>query len=335
MPPIGDNDQAFTDQFPRYSEKTFHIAPQTDPDMPANTGFQTLHFLDYTPSEDQNTENTPEYGGGSASVDATDPDFGDITVSGNIRRRLCLNEEALYLAYALGRPETVENGDGTFTHIYTSGKSILPLGTIRDADTQNTRLVDGVAWNSLSLAIAQGGGRQEVSSDLTPRGITLNPPSPLDDAAQLSAVDRLFVRQNQMRVMVDNVQLGRLLDGSLEYNADIQTERYVEPGDRINATYVGDPTLAISFGVRHVTEAQRAALGGPDAPLNVKIVGDGPVINGIQSSITFEVPRVIGPRVLPEKDDKLQRLNFAGNASRGTTDWMLRVTLINTFNPFI
>lgn len=334
MPPIGDNNQAFTDQFPRYSEKTFHIAPQTDPDVPATTGFQTLHFLDYTATEDQNTENTPEYGGGSASVDATDPDFGDITVSGNIRRRLCLNEEALYLAYALGKPETTVNPDGTFTHIYTSGKSSLPLGTIRDSDSQNTRLVDGVAWNSLSLAIAQGGARQEVSSDLTPRGITLNGPSILDAASQSPALARLFVRQNQMRVLISDVQLGRLLDGSLEYNADIQSERYVEPGDRVNATYIGDPTLAISFGVRHVTEAQRAALGGPDTPLAVKIIGDGPVVDGAPTSITYESPRVIGPRVLPEKDDKLQRLNFAGNASRGTTDWMLRVTLINTFNPF-
>lgn len=334
MPPIGDNSQAFTDKFPRYSEKTFHIAPQIDREVPATTNFQSLHFLDYTATEDQNTQTTPEYGGNSISVDAEDPDFGDFTISGNIRRRLCLNEEAIYLAYTLGKPVTTDNEDGTFTHVYTSGKSILPLATIRDADSQNTRLVDSVAWNSLSLSIAQGGERQEVSSDLTPRSITLGPSDALAAADMNPPLDRLFVRKNQMRVLVDNSQLGRLLDGSFEYRTDIQTERYVEPGNSINAAFVGDPTLSISFGVRHVTEAQRAALGGPKTPLNVSIIGDGPVVGGAQTSIKYEVPRVLGPRVLPEKDDKLQRLNFTRNASRGLTEWMLRVTLVNTFNPF-
>lgn len=333
MPPIGDTNQTYTDQFPRYSEKTFHIAPQTDPDAAATSGFQALHFLDYTPSRDQDTQVITEYGGGSTSVDSIDTEFGDLTLGGNIRRRVCLNEEALYLAYALGLPETTDNGDGTFTHIYTSGKAVIPLSTIQDADTQNRRIVDGVAMNSLSLAIARGNGTQEVSSDLVPRGYEINGTA-LPAAAFLPAFDRLFVSKNNFSVQVDGTELGRLLDASFEYNADVQTERYVEPVERIQSSFVGDPTLTIGFGVRHISETQRAALGGPETPLNVKIIGRGPDVAGTPTSVTYESPRVLGPIILPVKDDKLQRLNFSGNASRGNTDFMLRVTLINTINPF-
>jgi len=333
MPPIGDTNQAYTANLPRYSEKSFHLAAQTDPDAPADTGFQALHFLDYTPSQTQDTQTVTEYGGASNSVDATDPEFGDITVAGALQRRLDLNEECLYLAFALGVPVTTANPDGTFTHVYTSGKPILPLATIRDADQHNTRLVDGVAFNSLSIAVARAGGTQVVNSDLVPRGYELNGAA-LPEAAFSDAFDRLFVAQNNMSVKVNDTQLGRLIDASFEYNADIQSERYVQPGDRVNETFVGDPTLTLGFGVRHVSEAQRAALGGPDAPMNVKIVGLGPVVGTAQTSITYEAHRVIGPIVFPEKDDKLQRLNFSGNASRGTEDHMLKVTLVNTVNPF-
>lgn len=334
MPPIGDGSQAYTDDNPRYSEKTFHIAPQTNPETAATTGFQALHFLTYEPTHSEGVEASTEYGGLSTSVDPTDPEFGDIDFAAPLTRRLCLNEEAVYLAYALGKPTTTDNDDGTFTHVYTSGASILPLATLRDADSQNVRIVEA-AFNALSLSIARGNGTQEVSSDLVPLNYALSAAGTLAAGDQIAEMTRLYVAKNKMRVTLDGTQLGKLLDASFNYTPDVQGERYVQPGDRINSTYVGEPSLSVGFGVRAVTEAQRAALGGRDTPLNVKLIGDGPSVGGVSTSITYEMPRIIGPLVFPTKDDKLQKLNFTGNASRGSTDWMLKVTLVNTVNPFI
>jgi len=333
MPPIGDGSQAYTDDNPRYSEKTFHIAPQTNPEAAATTGFQALHFLTYEPTRDEGVEVAAEYGGAISSVDPTDPEFGDVNFGASLSRRLCLNEEAVYLAYALGKPTTTDNADGTFTHVYQSGKSVLPLATLRDADSQNVRLVEA-AFNALSLSIARGGGSQEVTSDLVPLNYEVAAAAALASGDQIAEMARLFVAKNNMRVTLDGTQLGKLLDASFNYTPDVQGERYVQPGDRINSTYVGDPSLSVGFGVRHVSEVQRAALGGKDTPLNIKIIGDGPSVGGVATSITYEMPRVKGPLTFPTKDDKMQKLNFTGNASRGSTDWMLKVTLVNTVNPF-
>ena len=115
----------------------------------------------------------------------------------------------------------------------------------------------------------------------------------------------------------------------LTYAPDIQGERYVRPGDRVDAVLVGDPSLSLNFDTRYVTQAQREAFGGFDDPMAVAVEGTGP--NG--SSIIFEMPRVIGAPVFPQADDRLQRLSFQGQAAR--TDGpdpepMLRVTLTNT-----
>ena len=128
---------------------------------------------------------------------------------------------------------------------------------------------------------------------------------------------------------MDSIQLGRLLTFNWAYSADIQEDRYVEDNDAVSAFYVGDPSLDIDYEVRHISEAQRTAIGGLDNPSNLALIGDGP--SG--SSIKIEAPLVRGPLVFPTKDDKLQKLSFTGKALRVTGDSpepMTTITLVNT-----
>lgn len=324
--------QRFTDTLPRYTEKTFHLSPEDTGVTPSTSRFQPLHFVEYSADRTQSLDTSREYGGGSATgtnLDAPDPDFGDVDITASLTTRLCLNEFYFACAMLFGAPVTTSVAGGKFQHVFTSGKGEIPLGTLRDRDSQNTRLVGGVGYNTLEMAIARSGGTQLVTHALLPQTYDLQAASDLAAGDQLAEVARLFVPKTDFRVEIGGTRLGRLIDANLNYTNDLQGERYVDGTDGISASYVGDPLINLSFGVRHATEAQRAALGGRDNPMDVALIGDGP--DG--TSVRFAAPRVIGPVVYPTKDDKLNKLSFEGQASKNTGGAALSVTLVNTIDP--
>ena len=319
---------AQTSQFPRHREKKFALAPQTVEDTAAATGFTYLHYVDYNPSRTQDVNTAEEYGDTDVSADPTQVDFGDINVSGPLQTRLCLNEIGYHLAHLMGAPVTTgPDGDSNYTHVFTSGKLQLPYATIQDTDSQAARTAHDIAYNGLTLAIARGGGVQICDFDFVAKNIIL-PDTEVTGGDVTAGPSRAFVEKNQWRVLLDAVQLGRLLSFNWAYATDILDDRYVEDRDDASALYVGDPSLSIGCELRHVTEAQRAAIGGLGVVHDFQLIGDGPD----NQSITFDMPRIQGPVVFPEKDDKLQKLSFNGIGSRvtgGSPEPMITVTLVN------
>jgi len=333
MPPFATTaDQKFTEAMPRDDERLFYFARQTSDTTPAITSMQPLHFLTWNPTRSQSVDQVQEYGV-IGNVDSTDPEFGDVEVPpASETHRLCLNEEFFRLVTLLGVPTTTEPSTGVFEHTFTSGKAVLPTATIRDTDSQTTRQTWGLAASSYALNVSRAGGVQDVSMAFQPRDMDIDPAVALAPADIRAEVARIFVPRQGFSVEVNDVNVGKLLETNLTYTTDLQTEKYVGGADGHDAIFVGDPSLTVGFAVRFRTEAQRAALGGPDTPMKVAITGTGP--NG--SEIRFEMDRVFGDAVYPAKDGVLQRLTFSGQAARSTTNAdkaMMRVVLRNTINP--
>ena len=326
--PIGSD--ALTDSLPRLSDTQFFVAPQTDPDAPAIVGFQALHFTEYAPVRQQSAEASTEYGGAEAGdVDPTDPEPGDADFSGNLSVRLCLNEIGFWLAYLLGAPTSTDAGGGRHTHVFTSGSARLPLATIRDSTAIQTRTADAVALGGMSVELSRGGGIQTAGMPLSMKGLDVGPRVTTSTATYTDAPTRLLVPKNNWVTRIGGTQVGRVLGAALDYSTDLQTERYVEATDRVGGLFVGDPTLGLRLNLRAVSEAQRAVFGGFEDPLDIELEGTRPDGTGI----VFHAPRVLGPVVFPSADDRLQALNFEGQAARTDGDTpapMLTVTLTNT-----
>ncbi|WP_427452173.1 phage tail tube protein [Litorimonas sp. WD9-15] len=325
-------DQQFTDAFPRADEKRYYLARQTAAGAPATTEFQPLHFLTWTPTRTEPVNQVNEFGV-TGNVDSPDPEFGDPTAAASETHRLCLNEEFYRLIPLLGLPTTTEPLPGVFQHIFRTGKSVLPLVTIRDTDSQSTRQSWGLAASSYALNVSRAGGVQDVSMSYQPREVEMAAAVPVDPANIRPVMDRLLVERKAFVVRVNGVEIGRVLDATLNYSTGIQTENYVGGGDTAHdAIFVGDPTLTVGFSVRMTSEAQREAFGGKDNPMSIQLSG----VRSDGTLITFELDRVFGEPVFPTPDDKLMRLSFSGTAARSLTDGnraMMRVRLRNTINP--
>lgn len=321
------NTAAKTGDFPRYREKLLAHAPQTVENTAETTGFTYLHFTNYDPDRQQPVEISEEYGDTDTSVDPTQVDFGDVSVSSPLQTRLCLNEIGYHLAHLFGAPVTTGAGP-TYTHVFTSGKSELPYATIQDTDSATTRTARDVIYSSLALSLTAAGGVQLCDFNVMAKDLIM-PSTAVTGGDVTASPSRLFVPQKNWRVQVGGTQIGKLLTANINYSVDMQTDRYIEDTDTVSTFYVGDPSLTLTYEVRHVSEAQRAALGGLDNAASLSLIGTGP--SG--SSITLAAPRVEAPKVFPRKDDKLQKLMFDGKALRvtgGSPEPMLTITLVNT-----
>jgi len=326
---IGAAGQAYTDQFPGQNETKFYLAPQTDKETPAATGFQGLHYLTYAPSRSQGEIDEREYGGDNDSVDPSDPAFDQPTFDGQLTTRLCLNELIFPLAYLFGAPTTTDVGGGLYQHVFESGKPILPLATGLDVTPQSNRTVAGIAMNSLQGNIDSAGGTQEMSYDFQAKNLDMSASAAPSGGDVTAPPTRLFVARNKFEGRIDGVKVGHLLDANFNYTTDIQSENYVDANDQIGALYVGDPSLTLTANFRNVTEAQRAALGGTDNPFEWEFFAQGP--SG--SSISLKFNRMKGSPVFPEADNRLGRLSLTANGSKtegAAPKNMITATIINS-----
>lgn len=320
MPPtIGTNDQAYTDAFPSQSETQFYIAPETAAGA-ATTGFQALHFTNYTPRRAQGTVDEKEYGGSDTLVDPTDAAYDQPSFDGTLEQRLCLNEIAYLLAYAFGAPVTSPGPSaGLYQHVFTSGKAVLPYATAIDKTPAAQRKVIGMAMNGLSFNIDSTGGTQIVTSNFQARNIEMGAAESITPTA---APARLFVPKNAFETRVDGVAIGHMLDGNVNYTPDLQAENYVDASEAVGAHYVGDPTLTAGVNLRHVSEVQRNSFGG-ETPFSLEYYAAGPLEG---TSFSFLMNRLKAPAVLPEADNRLGKLSL--NATGSKTEGMVPVPMI-------
>jgi len=329
--PITDAD--LTPRFPRDPETAFFLAPQAAFGTPTYTGLQALHFTDFDPQKPRDPIQEREYGGADVdgAIDQGEVVFGDITVTPPLKTNLCLNEIGFWLAYLLGAPTSTDLTGGRYQHVFTSGKSQLPIGTLLLQDPEGARVIDSCVVGSLALAIAQGGGRQVCDFTTVARDMVQVPTATITAgvAAATAPPTRLFVPQKAWTVAMDGTNVGRLLSATLNYSADIGTDRYVDGGDAIGASYVGDPTASLQVSLRHVNEAQRALFDNENTAKALTLTGTA----AGNHSIAISLPQAKIPPVYSAKDDKLRSLSLTATAERNNGSAMT-ITLINSLASY-
>ena len=321
-------DKALTPRFPRKAEHAFLVTPQAAFGAPTYTGAQALHYTSFDPTRQQDAQASPEYGGDTvgANIDPSDPDFGDVTVNAPLQTNLCLNEIGFLLAYLLGAPTTkVLVAGKKHQHIFTSGAATLPLATMVCEDSEGGKVIDSVVLASLALSLAQGGGKQICDFTTVARDMIRAATGTIDSASAAAPPARLFVPKSGWTVAMDNVNIGRLLSATLNYSADINSDRYVNSGETIGDSYIGDPTASLQFALRHVNEAQRALFDDHAVPKAFTLTGAA--AGG--HSIVFNLPRAFVPKLFPTADDKLQQLSSTATGARSGSSAMT-VTLVNS-----
>ncbi|WP_127142840.1 phage tail tube protein [Pelagibacterium montanilacus] len=130
----------------------------TAPDGSGGGVYARLPMRSYGLSPETSLEEDPTWNRGTP--DAGDPVEGPIVVQDNMTMPMCARAIGAALKLALGAPDTTDNADGTWTHIFTSGE-VLPSFAIQAGHptlaTPKWRTVLGVKAGGLNFDMSRTG----------------------------------------------------------------------------------------------------------------------------------------------------------------------------------
>ena len=319
-----------TASLPGINEQSFFIAPKTQDDAVAAAGWRTMHFVSDSVARSQALNDDPEYGGDNSSVDASDPIAGDISVSGNLSTRLCLNESCELLGYAMGA--STPSGDApNFEHVFKSGKAQLPIfdGIFEAAGGRKT--IDKAVLGGFSMAFGREAAFQKIDFRVTAREADFAAENALAGAAP--SYNRDFITKAGWDVLINDVAIGRLLTSSLDFNTNINEDRYLGTNLTADDFYVGNATLTGTHRIRYSDAAALGIYQGPAVPHKLEFVGTS--LSG--KTISILMPRVSAPRPSPKQDGTLLDYDVTWAAAKvegETPQPMMTVTVQNSTPSF-
>jgi len=303
----------------------FETVYGTAPDGSAGGVYTKLSFKECTIGAERPLGYDPLLGQGR---DAQDPYYEAITDDGDITVPIDLRGIGFWLKGLFGAPETTDNGDGTYTHAFTSGGALpslaLEVGHLGLTVPHFARHV-GAKAETLSFDMARTGAANAQVS-LVAQGES-NPAAVVDAAPVVHALRRFSQGSGLIRLgggQLANVTGGRLsFSNNLDRVETIRADGLIDGVDETEATAEG--TIDVRFG----TDATIRDAVAAETPVALEYAFTIPGAEGYE--IRFSLPRVFLPR-------KKQELRGPGGV-QGTYEWraakdavaghLLQVTLTN------
>ncbi|WP_270375590.1 phage tail tube protein [Marinicauda sp. Alg238-R41] len=233
----------------------------------------------------------------------TDPGPGSKGGQGSIVVPADLNQLGFWLTLLLGTPDTTDNEDGSWTHVFESGADTLPSATLQRAlGSGRWKIAKGLMVNSIAFGLAKSeDGYRTFRLDCMAREVyTAGAPIEADPAA-MAARAKLPAKRGLTRL--NSVVNAQLVSGEFTFANNLQREDYadsaddagdlasaMEPGD---LSFSGNPTYRFKRG---------AALNGA---IDLFTSHTTPFAHEIEyarsdtSSLLIATPRCFAPPAVP------------------------------------
>jgi hypothetical protein len=220
----------------------------TKPDAP----FYQMPFTSCSLSSEQGLLDDPVLGYGrdpKAPLRDVIHDTGDIGIPLDPRYL------GFWLTGLLGNPESSENQDKSFAHVFHSGSSLLPSYSLEVGfkEVPAYFMHGGVMINSLNLEFARSGAAT-ATLNVIAQGETRSTASSGGEALKLP-----FTRISQFQgsISKEGTPLGNLTGGSLTYSNNLESIETIRSDGRIDGI---DPTIASLTGSLDVRFADTALI---------------------------------------------------------------------------
>jgi hypothetical protein len=250
----------------------------------ATTGYRYGFYYEASLRETKPIEPDPVIGAGYHNFrDATPPAPSQSEHGGQIVLPVCLNQFGDWLKMIMGAPVT--SGATNFTHVFSSGKLILPTTTIEmNPIASDFRQHVGLAARSLRFEFPGGNGFQRAELDMLGYGETLLGSSAGGTPTAARAYDP--VKATGAAVFLGGVQVGVLLSANILYETGLVQDRYIDGSDKFGAAILSEQAqLSGELRVRYTGPTfDAAAVAETDQALEIRM------IKSVNNSLVLAAP---------------------------------------------
>lgn len=164
----------------------------------------------------------------------TDPAPGANGGQGSIVIPADLNQLGFWLTLLLGAPDTTDNQDGSFTHVFETGSDLLPCATVqRQLGPERWKVIEGLKLNSFAFGVNKSeDGYRTFRLDCMARRVRVvsQAGAPIDAApAALPARAKLPAKRGLARL--NTVVQGNLMSGEFTLANNLERVDYADAAD--------------------------------------------------------------------------------------------------------
>lgn len=269
----------------------FETVYGTAPDGSGGGVFTQMSFKSYSIGDEKPLGTDPDLGQGR---DAQDPFFEAVSVDGDIGVGLDLQAAGFWLKALLGDPDTTDNLDGTYTHVFTAGGDVLPL-TLELGHPQLTtpkfERATGVKLGGWQMDLSRTGPARATFSAIA-QGMAR--PVAAADAAPL-AYELTRFNNSRGAVKVDAAQLANITGGSMAFSNGLDPVETIRADGLIDGVDEGEATCGGSVDLRFSTDTTITDAIDAETPVALQYGWTIPGADGF--NLTIDWPRVFFPRV--------------------------------------
>jgi len=254
--------------------------------------YSKMSFKSYSIGAEKPLGTDPDLGQGR---DAQDPFFEAVTVDGDLGVGLDLQASGFWLKALLGAPDTTDNLDGTFTHVFTSGGDDIPSLTLELGHPKLTvpkfERATGIKLGEWQIDLARTG---PARSTFTAIGQGVAAPVAAADAAPL-VFDLTRFNNSRGSIEVDAVQLANVTGGSLSFSNGLDPVETIRADGKIDGVDEGEATASGSVDLRFSTDTTVTDAIDAETPVALQYGWTIPGASGFH--LTIDLPRVFFPQV--------------------------------------
>ncbi len=291
--------------------------------LPAD-GYTRLSFKECSLGAERPLGYDPLLGQGR---DAQDPYYEAVKDEGDVGVPLDVRALGFWLRGLLGTPVSADNGDGTFSHQFTSGGTLpslaLEIGHAKLATPKFFRHA-GTKLDKLAFDMARSGAANATISVIA-QGET-------EAAAAIDANPASFAlkrfSQGSGTIRVGGGQLANVVGGKLSFSNNLERVETIRADGLIDGVDETEATAEGSVDIRFGTDTTLTAAIAAESPVAMEY---GFTIPGSSFALSFHLPRVF----LPKKKQEIKgpggiQVSYDWRAARDpVAGYLLRVTLVN------
>ncbi|WP_029066564.1 phage tail tube protein [Labrenzia sp. DG1229] len=316
---------------PRGKTANLLFGTQTAFDTAAIGNYISTFFYSENLGESEPFEQNPLIGlARNNNRDATEPQPGLLTASGDIVVPLDANHFPYWLTMLFGAPVT--SGAGPYTHVWTSGSEELPWRTIEVEKRAGAAFYQniGVVTNGFSLDATRGGGFRQVTLNCLARNqVKL---SSTGGGSPAAMVPTSLLPASQGLLRVNSVLAGNFLGASINYQNGFSEDGSINGTKFVAGFDLDDEAQLTGNGrVRYVD----------DTYFDIMSVGDPVALElefgeAADAKINFAMPAVRFDRApfAPINGPGRLESEFGFRAEQTTGAPMLTVTVTNNVDSY-
>lgn len=318
----------------REAEMRIGLQADFDTKAPADS-YTCVPFYSHDIGASQPLVDDPLLGCQDQTLDPSEPLDDLISHAGALSVPLELNTIGYWLRGLLGLPVTADNGDGTFTHIFASGKDDLPFQTIEvehAADKLSQHI--GCMLNGMNIDQTKAGGGRRINFDVVGKNekkliaseAGAVDPSPFVKAAQVLAFRGVGSIDGAPLTVARNIRLA--------YSNNAATDESMNDSAEAAGQDQGETSLTGNLVARYVDDAL-VDIGLDKTPHALSLLFD---LGNAVGSMLIEMPAVRFTRTkrpINGPGNMELDLTFQGHYKSDTSSPMMTITLTNTLAAYV